>query len=79
MPRFLVCSSSKELQPGGWTLCHSHTYGEYDNLDSALTRMKEVVKNAYKWKNEVIKYYVNELALPNIYTVVAKTFNYENV
>jgi hypothetical protein len=79
MTRFLVCSRSQELQPEGWTLCHSYTYGEYDNLDAALTRMKEVVKNAYKWKNEVIKYYVNELAPPNTYPVVAKSYPYEDV
>jgi hypothetical protein len=79
MTRFLACSSSKRLQPEGWTMCHSVTYGEYDNLEAAMKRLKEVVDNAYKWKDEVINYYVNELAPSGIYPIVAKTYSYENV
>jgi hypothetical protein len=74
MPRFLVCSNSQSPIPGGGTLCHSYSYGEYDNLDAAMTRMREVMDNAYKWRNETIKYFVNELAPPDTYPVVAKSY-----
>jgi hypothetical protein len=39
-----------------------------------MTRLKEVAKNAYKRRDEVIKYHVNELAPPETYPVVVKTY-----
>jgi hypothetical protein len=56
---------------------HSYSYGEYDNLETAMKRMKEVASNAYLFKNDTIKYFVNELAPPDTYPVVAKSYYLE--
>jgi len=40
-----------------------------------MTRLNEVAENAfYGGDEETIKYFVNELAPPGIYPVVAKTY-----
>uniref|UniRef100_A0A6C0B2U8 Uncharacterized protein n=1 Tax=viral metagenome TaxID=1070528 RepID=A0A6C0B2U8_9ZZZZ len=74
MSRFLACSNSCICIQDGGILCHSFRYGEYDTLEEAMTQLKKVVKNAFSWGDkETIIYFVNELAPPGIYPVVAKT------
>lgn len=78
MPRFLVCSNSESPIPGTKAISrYCHKYGEYDTLETAMTRLKEVATNAYLFKNETIKYFVNELAPPDTYPVVAKSYYLE--
>ena len=78
MPRYLVCSNSESPIPGTKSIMrHSYSYGEYDNLETAMKRMKEVASNAYLFKNDTIKYFVNELAPPDTYPVVAKSYYLE--
>uniref|UniRef100_A0A6C0B1P6 Uncharacterized protein n=1 Tax=viral metagenome TaxID=1070528 RepID=A0A6C0B1P6_9ZZZZ len=75
MPRFLACSNSRVRIRSGGIFCHSFSYGEYDTLKEAMTRLNEVAENAfYGGDEETIKYFVNELAPPGIYPVVAKTY-----
>jgi hypothetical protein len=66
MPRFLACCR--------WN-SYSHSYGEYDTLEEAVARLNEVARNSFARRYEVVSYYVNELALPGIYPVVAKTYH----
>jgi galactose-1-phosphate uridylyltransferase len=74
MPRFLVCSNSQIPISGGGILASSNSYGEYNNLKEAMKRLKEVANTGFKLRDEVTKYFVNELAPPNTYPVVAKTY-----
>ena len=75
MPRFLACSNSYICIQNGGILCHRFSYGEYDTLEEAMTRLKKVAENAFSWGDkETINYFVNELAPPGIYPVVARTY-----
>jgi hypothetical protein len=75
MPRFLACSTSYSPITGGGNLCHTFSYGEYDTLEAAMTRLNKIAEIAFQWKDkETIKYYVNELSPPNTYPVVAKSY-----
>ena len=78
MPRYLVCSNSQSpIQGTTSKLRSSHTYGEYDTLDTAMKRLKEVANNHYKWKDETIKYFVNEIAPPDTYPRVVNSYYLE--
>jgi hypothetical protein len=78
MPRFLVCSNSESPIPGSKAISrYCHKYGEYDNLETAMTRLKEVASNAYLFKNETIKYFVNEINPPDVLPRVVKSYYLE--
>jgi hypothetical protein len=75
MSRFIVCSNSQSRIAGGGILRTSENYGEYDNLEAAIKRMKEIASNGVTFSHQVTKYFVNELAPPNTYPMVIKSYN----
>jgi len=74
---FLVCSRSETVLSDGCRLGHSYTYGTYTKIGPALQRIKEVVENSHRYRDEEISYYINELAPRNVYPLVSKTYSYE--
>jgi hypothetical protein len=74
MPRFLaLCRWETKLRAGG-KLCGTYNYGEYNTLEEAVARVNEIADNAYAFRDEIVSYYVNELAPPGVYPVVAKSY-----
>ena len=57
---------------------HSHSYGDYDNLNDALDRFIAIIANRMTpLKNEIVDYYINCMAPRGVYPIVSHTYSYE--